>query len=232
MTVLGVIPARGGSKGISKKNLCLVGGISLLGRAISCCLSAKCLDTILVSTDDERIQQEALIHGAEAPFLRPAELATDTATTAEAVAHALAFFEESTSCQVEILVLVEPTNPFRTPKSLRSAVDLYYKGGVGSVIGVCQQERKPEYIFLKQKNGKLEPLISDQSLHFQRRQEMKHLCRLSSTVYVVGRNDFFRHRTFIIPPIGYVDNTMLESINVDEPLDLEIADLLAHKKGI
>lgn len=232
MTVLAVIPARGGSKAVPRKNLCQVGGVSLVGRAVRCCLAAGCFDRVLVSTEDPAIREEALAYGAEVPFLRPAELATDTASTFDAVTHALAAFESYTGMRVKTLVLVEPTNPFRSPDTLRGALEVFNRGEVGSVIGVCPLERKPGYIFVKKESGTLEPLLNDPAMRFSRRQDMVHLCRLSSTVYVVGRDDFLREHNFLVPPVGYVENTLFESVNIDSQLDLEFAEFLAQARGL
>lgn len=232
MTVLAVIPARGGSKGVIGKNLQSVGGISLVGRAVRCCFEAGCIDRVLVSTDDPSIRAEALLHNAEVPFLRPAELATDTASTVDAVLHAVNTYEAMIKQRVTVLVLVEPTNPFRSPTSLRTAVEHYRQGGWGSVIGVCPLERKPQFIFQKQEGGRLESIIKDPGLRFARRQEMARLCRLSSVVYVVGRDDFERERSFVLDPLGYVNNTQLEALNIDEELDLEFARFIASSRRI
>lgn len=232
MTVLAVIPARGGSKGITGKNLKTVGNISLVGRAVRCCFAAGCIDRVLVSTDDPLIRDEALLHDAEVPFLRPAELASDTASTVDAVIHAVNTFEELTMQRVTLLVLVEPTNPFRTPINLRIAVEKYNHGGWRSVIGVCPLERKPQNIFQKQEDGRLESIIKDSTLRFTRRQDMDKLCRLSSVVYVVGRDDFLREKSFILQPTGYVNNTHIEALNIDEEMDLEFARFIASSQMI
>jgi CMP-N-acetylneuraminic acid synthetase len=232
MTVLAVIPARGGSKGIPGKNLQTVGGISLVGRAVRCCFDSACIDRVLVTTDDPSIRDEALLYNAEAPFLRPAELASDTASTIDAVMHAVHTFEEMTSQRVTVLVLVEPTNPFRSPASLRIAVEKYLHGGWRSVIGVCPLERKPQYIFQKCENGALDPIIKDPELRFSRRQDMDKLCRLSSVVYVVGRDDFMCEQSFIIQPTGYTDTSHLEALNIDEELDLEFARFISNSRKI
>jgi CMP-N-acetylneuraminic acid synthetase len=232
MTVLAVIPARGGSKGVIGKNLQSVGGISLVGRAVRCCFEAGCIDRILVSTDDPCIRAEALLQNAEVPFLRPAELATDTASTVDAVLHAVNTYEAMNKLRVTVLVLVEPTNPFRSPKSLRIAIEHYCQGGWGSVIGVCPLDRKPEFIFQKKENERLKSIIKEPELRFSRRQDMVKLCRLSNVVYVVGRDDFERERSFVLDPLGYVNNTQLEALNIDEELDLEFARFIASTRNI
>jgi len=222
-----IIPARGGSKGVPRKNLRLVGGQSLLARAILAARDCGALDHVVVSTDDEEIRDAALRAGAEVPFLRPAHLATDTATTADAVADCVARFEEYIGKPVQTLVLLEPTSPFRRPQKIAEAVACL-QSPLRSVISVCALERKPSNIFHKEDNH-LEQVITDPSLTFSRRQDMAAYCRLDSSIYVVGRNDFMAQRRFVIDPIGYVEHSQEESINIDTLLDLLFANLIARE---
>lgn len=230
MTTLAIIPARGGSKGVKKKNLRKVGGVSLVGRAIKCAKESGVMDHILVTTEDEEIRQEALKYGAEVPFLRPTNLADDYATMAETVAHAIKEFEKCIGNQVTIITLIEPTNPFRKSESLKNTLELYKTGKYKSVMTVCSLERKPNNIFVK--GEFLTRFIEKPIVEFQRRQEMKHLCRLSSVCSVTGRNEFLEHNSLQLNPMGYIETTPIEAINIDEKLDLEIADFIAGKFNI
>jgi len=94
-----------------------VGNVSLVGRAVKCAFESKVLDHVLVSTDDEAIRQEALLYGAEVPFLRPKHLADDYASTEDTVVHAIEAYEEIINNHLSIIAFIEPTNPFRSQKS-------------------------------------------------------------------------------------------------------------------
>src|SRR5262245_57148833 len=120
MATLALIPARGGSKGVPRKNLRRVGGRSLLERAIASG-RAPGVDHLLVSTDDEEIAAESRRLGAEVPFLRPKALADDAAAIGPAVAHALDAYESHAGIAIDVLVLLEPTSPFRTAKHVGEA---------------------------------------------------------------------------------------------------------------
>jgi len=207
-----------------------VGNVSLVGRAVKCAFESKVLDHVLVSTDDEAIRQEALLYGAEVPFLRPKHLADDYASTEDTVVHAIEAYEEIINNHLSIIAFIEPTNPFRSPEKLRDAICLFQNGGYKSVISVCPLERAPQNIF--KKNKVLTPLIEKPKIRLKRRQDMRHLCRLSGVVYVVGRNDFMENRKLIISPIGFVDTTNIEAINIDEELDLDFANFVAEKYNI
>lgn len=232
MSVLAIIPARGGSKGISRKNLRQVGGRSLLARAVGAARRCPLVDNVLVSTDDEEIAREALACGAEVPFMRPAELACDTAPTIPVLVHAAHAWETATGRRPTILVLLEATVPFRRADHVTRALQRYRQGDCRSVISVCPLERKPQNILRKCEVGHVERYIRSPLETFSRRQDMSHLCRLSSGVYVVGRDDFLSAEKLVLEPVGYIEMTPTESINIDDELDLMLAELVAEKHGI
>lgn len=231
MSVLAIIPARGGSKGVPRKNLRQVDGKSLLVRAVEAALRCPLVDNVLVTTEDEEIAREAAGAGAEVPFLRPAELAGDTVATTPVLVHAVSAYEEATGRRPTVLLLIEATVPFRRSELLTAAIERYRQGDCRSVISVCPLERKPQNIFVKNNSGHLERYIQSPEETYSRRQDMAHLCRLSSGVYVVGRDDFMSEKKLVQELVGYVETSAQESINIDEEMDLMLANLIAktHK---
>jgi CMP-N-acetylneuraminic acid synthetase len=123
LKILAVIPARGGSKGIPRKNLCQIAGISLVGHAVKTAQSVRWIDQIIVSTDDEEIAEEGRKYGAEVPFMRPPELAGDNAGSAEMWKHAWLESEACFKAQFDISILLEPTSPLRRPDDISKTVD-------------------------------------------------------------------------------------------------------------
>jgi len=230
MVTLAIIPARGGSKGVPRKNLRCVGGLSLLQRAIEGARKSGMIDHVLVSSDDDEIRKEAALAGAEAPFVRPASLADDQAVSSDVVAHAIEQFEDLSRETVHTVVLLEPTSPFRNGENIRQALLKFAEGSCQSVVSVCPLERKPENMFIK--GPTLEPYIKQPRERFARRQDMHHLCRLNSAIYVFGRDAFMRARRFLLEPVGYVEMSPLESINIDDELDLQYAELVAKEYGL
>ena len=118
-----IICARGGSKGLSRKNLKLLDGESLIARAIRHAREADCIDTLLVSTDDDEICSVAKQHGAEVPFIRPLDLSGDFATTEETLKHAILTYESIVGIEFSIAVFITVTDIFRDPKWIRLAVE-------------------------------------------------------------------------------------------------------------
>jgi N-acylneuraminate cytidylyltransferase len=115
MSVVAVIPARGGSKALPRKNILPLAGAPLLAHTVRAARAAKRIDRTIVSTDDAEIAEVARAAGAEVPFVRPAELATDHATTEAVLQHALAWLEGEEAAHVDVVVLLEVTSPLRTP---------------------------------------------------------------------------------------------------------------------
>lgn len=228
-SILAVIPARGGSKGIPRKNLRRVGGLSLVGRAIRAAADSGEIDQVIVSTEDAEVRAETLRCGAIVRD-RPMELADDRASVIDVIVDALTDFEGSSGNVVTAIVVVEPTSPFRTADHVRRTVLKHLEQRSRSTVTVCPLERKPENIF--RKGETLLPYVEQPLERFARRQDMAHLCRVNSAVYVVDRDAFLAERSLLMQPIGYVEMTTLESLNIDEELDLEWAAFLAERYAL
>lgn len=158
MSTLAIIPARGGSKGIPGKNLVDVAGRPLIAWSIAQGIEADMVDRVLVTTDSEEIARVAHKWGAETPFLRPAELAVDTATTESAIFHALDWLQVNEGYAPERVILLQPTCPVRKKSSIDKAIRLLIDTGADSLVGVREihpflwrapDDAKAEYDYLK-----------------------------------------------------------------------------------
>lgn len=136
--VLGIIPARGGSKGIPHKNIVLLDGKPLIWYTIQAAKRARLLDAFIVSTDDPMISRIAKRYGAEVPFLRPIELAGDRSPDSEFMLHAIDWVEKNWKCKPEMLVNLRPTSPLRTPGDIDAAITAAMKSGATLVKTVSQ----------------------------------------------------------------------------------------------
>lgn len=231
MTVLALIAARGGSKGIPRKNLALVGGRSLIRRAVQSAKESGVCDRIVCSTDDQEIADEAIAAGAEVPFLRPAELAGDKVAVLPAIQHAIAQCEAQGE-PVRTLIFLQATVPFRSGKEIARALALFVEGRHRSVISVCPLERKPHNIFEKREGQTLTRLLKDSQYSFSNRQEMGDLCRLGNGVYVVSRDDVMEGGSLTPEPMGFVESDRIRSLDIDDELDLALARLIADERGL
>jgi CMP-N-acetylneuraminic acid synthetase len=136
MRRLALIPARGGSKGLPGKNLAIVGGMTLLARAVRCASDAGIFDKVVVSTDDTAIAEEGTNAGATVPFLRPKQLASDESPVLAAITHALKQLETADPHQFDLVALLEPTSPMRTPEIVRRVVSAAEQPGVDAAFTV------------------------------------------------------------------------------------------------
>lgn len=135
---LAIIPARGGSKGIPGKNIKPIAGKPLIAWSIEQALAAPEVDRVVVSTDSLEIASIAKDCGAEIPFLRPADLANDTATTESALLHTLNWLETNEGYSPETVLLLQPTSPVRSPTAISSAYSSYYAANADSLLSVCE----------------------------------------------------------------------------------------------
>jgi CMP-N,N'-diacetyllegionaminic acid synthase len=226
VVTLAVIPARGGSKGVIRKNLRLVNGSSLLERAIKSA-NTPLIDDILVSTEDVEIRAEAIKCGALVPFQRPLEYASDEAATVDVVMNAVSNYQSWSGRTVTTVVLLEPTSPFRKVSHVEAGLRLMKGEKYKSLVSVCPVDRKPQNIY--EKTEFLTKYIRDPIETFTRRQDMKHLCRINSAIYIFLWNDFRSTKQFFSEPLGWIDMDAEESINIDTELDLKICELVAEK---
>jgi len=228
--IVAVIPARGGSKGIPRKNLTTILGKPLIAYTVEAALRAQTLDRILVSTDDEHIRAVSQGYGAEAPFLRPPHLATDTASGISVLQHAIMYLAEQEDYLADIVVCLQPTSPLRSAEDIDAGVRLCIDAGADSVVSLCQAKHHP-YWMKKIVDGRVSPLMSKNETHYTRRQDLPSVYQLNGALYVTRTNVLIDENRvlgkytapYIMPPE--------RSIDIDTPDDLKFAAVLL-KEGV
>lgn len=223
MRTVAIIPARGGSKGIPRKNLREVGGVPLVVRAIRVGLAASRVDRVVVTTDDEEIAAVARSAGAEV-VMRPPKLAADDTPTLPVLKFVLESLERD-GWSADIVVLLEPTSPFRSPEVVDACIAKLDDPAVRSAATVTQLERNPYNIF-EVEGDRAKRFIQEPAGIFTRRQQFIHLKRINGCIYV-ARTDTVRAGRLLEEPMRVVEMTAEDSVNIDTPLDLEMARLLA-----
>lgn len=219
LSVLGLITARGGSKGLPRKTLRRVAGRSLLERAVAAGRAARTLDRLVLTSDDPELIQAALRLDCEAPFVRPAELATDEARSLDVVRHALAALAEP----YDLVVLLQPTSPLRTGQDVDAAVALCVGRAAPSCVSVCEAAKPPQWAYHLDERMGLRPVLPG-ARPAARRQDLARCYVVNGAVYV-ARCDWLRDRDSFIGP-GTVAYLMPRerSIDVDSELDLVLAE--------
>jgi CMP-N-acetylneuraminic acid synthetase len=224
--VLVVIPARGGSKGVLRKNLRVLAEQPLLAHTIRAARGAACVSHCVVSTEDKEIAEMGRAHGAEV-IQRPAELATDSARSEAVVRHSLDSLMQR-GMLVEHVVLLQPTSPLRNACHVQNCVEAYLNQGHGSAMSVVAAEHHP-YKMLRQAGLHVTPLFDVDSLSVPR-QLLPPVYRQNGAIYVAGAADFLRLGTFFIPPVLPFVMNAEDSVDIDTESDLEYAAWLMKRR--
>ncbi len=221
--IVGLIPARGGSKGIPKKNIRLVGGKPLIAHTIRAAQKSKFLDAIVLSTDSQEIANVAKKFGLKTDALRPTLLATDTAKTLDVVRYELLRLEKKWNKRIDVVVLLQPTAPFRTAKDIDEACRLFFQKKGSSLVSVCNVGGMHPKVMYTKKGAYLTPLLSSGG-KAQRRQQFEEVYARNGALYISSRKQILEGDWVISKrPLMY-EMPRERSFNIDEPLDLEIAD--------
>jgi N-acylneuraminate cytidylyltransferase len=231
--VLALIPARGGSKGIKRKNLVPFNGKPLVAHSIIHALGSQLVNRVIVSTDDEEIRRTALEFGAETPFLRPRELAEDQVLDLPVFEHALRFLEDTEGYRPDLVVHLRPTAPYRKPEWIDAAVHLLQAHPeADSVRSVSEPDKHPYRMFRIGQDGFLDPIMKHEHPvpYLLRRQDLPKLYYYNCVIDVTRPATIFAKQSLtgdrIFPYIMNPD----EVIDIDSPRDLQIAECLFGAK--
>jgi CMP-N-acetylneuraminic acid synthetase len=228
VSIIALIPARGGSKGIPRKNLAPVAGKPLIAWTIEAALGSGKLSRVLVSTDDAEIAEVARQHGAEVPFLRPPELARDESDALGVALHALTWIEEQTSERPDYLLLLQPTSPLRTTADIDGAIMLACARDADAVLSVCEAVPHPLLARRLDESGVLTDFIPIPKA-FARRQDFPPAYVLNGAIYL-NRCTSLRGACTFQPAGALALHMPVErSLDIDSPFDLRLAELLLTK---
>lgn len=223
MKLLALIPARGGSKRVPNKNIRPLGEKPLISWTIEAARSAPELMDVLVSTDSPAIAQAAETAGALVPWLRPAELATDTATSIAVCMHAVDWYEQEKGL-VDGLILLQPTSPFRSTYSIRRGVELFHQNPQRSVVSLSLAESHPMWCYKINGDG-MSPFIVGGNLP-TRSQELPPAYVINGAIYIASPNYLRRHGGFIGgDTVPLIMDDPRETLDIDTEWDWKLAEL-------
>lgn len=224
-SAVAIVPARGGSKGLPRKNLRLLANRPLLAWSIDAAQAACHLAAFYVSTEDDEIAEVAQQCGAPV-IRRPADLSTDAAQNDAVVRHAL--LEIDAAARFELVVLLQPTSPLRRSEHIDACVEGLVRSGARSAMTVAMADVHPgKSVVLK--DGLVEPFTTWEDME-KRRQEMVEVYRQNGAVYALGVGDFLAHGCFYLPPCYGVRMSRRDSIDIDHELDLMLAELILSRR--
>lgn len=220
LRILGLIVARGGSKGVPRKNVAELGGQPLIAWTVQAAKASTVLTRVLLSSEDSEIIEAARLAGCEVPFVRPEELAADSTPGIEPVLHALDALGE----EFDLVVLLQPTSPLRTAEDIDAAVGLLLESGASTCVSVTPAAHGVEWMFSLDRDDRLMPLASGDRP--DRRQDLAQAYVLNGAVYVARPETLRERRTFLTSDtVAYVMPPE-RSLDVDTPFDLELVRAL------
>lgn len=229
MNVVGIISARSGSKSIPKKSIAPCAGRPLISYTCEAALACSHLKRVILSTDDLEIQRLGIALGVEAPFLRPAELASDHAPMAAVLQHALNWLGQNNQ-SVDALALLQPTSPLRTAKHIDDAIELFLRTSADTVVSIVAVPHQFNPIsVLRMEHGKLAPFLPDQPPILRRQDKPQAYARNGPAVLVTNARIVRRGELYGPDTRGYL-MAMEDSLDVDDPADLRQAELLLLKR--
>lgn len=224
--ILAIITARGGSKSLPNKNIKILKGKPLIYYTIKAALNSKLLDKSILSTDSKKISNISKKFGINIPFLRPKHLATDKAHHPEVIEHAVDYLEKQKKEFYDIIVMLQPTSPFRESFHIDQAIKKFLKQKNKSLISVKKQDYPPWWMF-KMSKSKLKSNFGwkNKNVFNMERQEFPNLYRPNGAIYVTTRKSLKKSKSLVnLSSCGFYLMNSSDSIDIDTALDLKIAE--------
>ncbi|MEP7294597.1 MAG: acylneuraminate cytidylyltransferase family protein [Burkholderiales bacterium] len=218
-SVLAIIPARGGSKGVPRKNIRKIAGRPLLGWTLLAAQASRYVDRVVLSSEDDEIIAAARNLGCEAPFRRPAELASDTSPGIDPVLHALAQLPP-----FDLVVLLQPTSPLRIAADIDGCLELLEATGAPACVSVREATDHPYWTYRIDPDGLLQPFVKRPLDDISRRQDLPHALALNGAVYVARVPWLIENRTFLTVGTVGLEMPAKRSLDVDTEEDLVTAE--------
>ena len=224
MRILGLITARGGSKGVPKKNIKLLNGKPLLAYTVDAAKKSKLITEIALSSDDDEIIQTAIALGLNVPFKRPFELAQDATSSIDVVAHALQVYE-SKGVYFDAVCLLQPTSPFRKEGFIDAAIEKFTKQNTDCLLSVLQvpHEYNPHWTFLAHTNGTLTIATGEKEI-IKRRQDLPPAFFRDGSIYITKTQVIKEKHSFYGESISYIESDPAFFCNIDTLKDWELAE--------
>jgi N-acylneuraminate cytidylyltransferase len=222
--------ARGGSQGLPGKNIKLLDGKPLIAYAIETAMQSKFIDRVFVSTDDQSIAAVAVEYGAEVPFIRPSELASNWAPERLAWRHAVEWVNSSGLPSMDVMVSLPPTAPLRTVEEVDRGIEQFISGNWDTVLAVCSTNRHPSFNVVRVGDDGLTELAVPQESKATRRQDCPPLYDITTAFYVTSPTFVLRVDSFWDGRVGAVEVPGSHAVDIDTALDFEFAEFLMKKE--
>jgi len=232
--ILAIIPARGGSKGIKRKNLMDLEGVPLIAWTINAALESKYLTRVIVSTEDDEIAGVARQYGADIPFMRPVELAGDNVGGIETTLHAVNWMVDNEEDKPDYFMLLQPTSPLRSTTDIDAAIELALKNDADNLVSVCQVNDHPIYAMSTDNDGRMKPYLDctfDEIMekYHDVRTSLMHLLK-NGAIYMSKIDNFIETESFYhSAPYTYTMSHQ-NSVDIDNMVNFYVAEAILKNK--
>jgi N-acylneuraminate cytidylyltransferase len=220
--ILAVIPARGGSKGVTRKNVRELNGKPLIAWTIGQAVQSRYVDRVIVSTEDAEIGEVARHAGAETPFIRPQSLATDTATGVDVLCHAV----ENAGSACDYVLLLQPTSPLRSVADIDDSISKCIDEQLSSVVSVSEATKSPYWMYHMSESGTLSSIIDETASN---RQQLPRSYVPNGAVYVLKASTLLKNRKIINDDTRGYTMPSERSFDIDTELDFVICEFLKKR---
>lgn len=225
-TILAIIPARGGSKGVPRKNIRLLAGKPVIAWTIDEAIKSKYIDRLILSSEDEEIIQVARKYGCEVPFKRPFELAQDDTPGIEPVIHVLNTLEK----KYDYIVLLQPTSPLRTVEDIDGCIQHCIEKGVHACVSITEAPQSPYWMYKMDDDNKLNPVVQSGEI-INRRQDLPTVYVLNGAVYVAETKFINENRSFLTEnTVGYIMSGE-NSVDIDTETDFAYCEWFIDRRS-
>lgn len=222
--VTALIPARGGSKRLPRKNVKLLGDKPLIAWSIETAKASKYIDRVIVSTDDDEIKHISEQYGAEVPFLRPEHLSNDRASSFDVIKHAIKFLNIESGN--DLIVLLQPTSPLRRVEELDGALNFFIEKLASGVVSISETEHSPLWANVLPNSLSMSEFIRAE-VQGKRSQDLPKFYRLNGSIYIYQTNKLLEKNEIFYDQDVYGFKTCLEtSVDIDTALDFKIAEII------
>lgn len=227
--IIGIIPARGGSKGIPRKNLLNLNGYPLIAWTILRALKSKYIDRLILSSEDSEIIRIAKKYGCEVPFIRPYKFATDEASSVDVVMHALEelrFIGDN-----KYFILLQPTSPLRTIETIDKTIEFTINNDYPYVMSVSELDKSPYHMYWQSEDNLLKPIIK-MSTDFSRRQDLPKALFSNGVIYMMNTSYFVKYKNFKTKNMYYIKTSITESLDIDTQEDFDDVNRIIENSNI
>ena len=230
MEIVAIIPARGGSKGVLRKNIKLLNGNPLITYSIKAAQNSQYINKVVVSTDDKEIMETALQYNASVPYLRPFELSTDDASTVDVIIHMVKYLINVENYIPDYVCVLQCTSPLRTSADIDNSISLLLSRNVDGLVSVCESEINPYWTNIF--DGERLKYFIEKGKTITKRQDLPKIYRNNGAIYLVKTEVLLSEKSLEPKNItGYI-MPIDRSIDIDTELDFKIAELIMEESGI